>query len=71
MNEKKLMFFKDVNGWLWWNKWIFTNKVYCPFSKKMQCNVNCPLFERVDDTVRFSCTGAITVVYRDVNIVAK
>lgn len=71
MSENKLTFAKDVDGWLWWNKWIFTNKVHCPFNKRMQCNVNCPLFEYRDDKVRFSCTGSITVEYSDVRMVAK
>jgi hypothetical protein len=37
----------------------------------MQCNGNCPLFEYRDDTVRFSCTGSITMEYHNVSMVAK
>ena len=65
---------KDKDGWLYWQRWTgFSNKVHCPFNKKMQCNANCPLltYKESDYIVEFNCTGVMTAKFNDTKVVNK
>ena len=53
----------DKDGFLTWNRRPgITSKVFCPYNKKMQCNLDCPMFIIADDNnVKFACSGGSNI----------
>jgi len=66
----------DKDGFLTWNKYFRDTNVFCPFSPKMQCNVNCPMFsiaakENNIFDVSFLCVGGGKCIYQDIKLTEK
>ena len=66
----------DKNGFLTWDKFRENRadpitKVFCPFNKKMQCNVNCPCFVIGDNEVSFICIGNGSTTHKQTKVFNK